>query len=108
MSGLPPKTDPQRLITACRMSASCYLMHRSKQSQLFDHLVGDAALDFKEKELKVPYWVFSETSEGRMVDFLYDGNVYALDGKLVGHLDGDGLTAVPDAFAQFFTKAVRN
>jgi hypothetical protein len=35
-------------------------------------------------------------------------NVYALNGKLVGHLDGDGLTAMPDAFAQFFTKAVRN
>src|SRR5262245_66662451 len=48
-----------------------HLTHRSKQSSLFDHLVGDAALDFK-KELKVPYWVFSETSEGRMVDFLYD------------------------------------
>ena len=36
------------------------------------------------------------------------GNVYALDGKLVGHLDGNGLIAPPDAFAELFTKAVRN
>jgi hypothetical protein len=36
------------------------------------------------------------------------GNVYALDGKLIGHLDRDGLIATPDAFAQLFTKPVRN
>jgi len=36
------------------------------------------------------------------------GNVYALDGKLVGHLDGNGLIASPDAFVEVFTKAVRN
>jgi hypothetical protein len=36
------------------------------------------------------------------------GNVYALDGKLVGHLDGNGLRVPPDAFAELLTKAVRN
>jgi hypothetical protein len=38
------------------------------------------------------------------------GNVYALDGKLVGHLDGTGLVATEsrDAFAQLLTKAVQN
>src|SRR5262249_27422303 len=58
MSAMPSKSDQ---IDASRQK---HLTHRSKQSSLFDHLVGDAALDFK-KELKVPYWVFSETSEGK-------------------------------------------
>jgi hypothetical protein len=35
-------------------------------------------------------------------------NVYALDGKIVGHFDGDGLAAAPGAFARLFPKAVRN
>jgi len=79
--------------------------------------------------------------EAAMVDFLYDpmtrrcvawtlngdvfadddrkiattdrtGNVYALDGELVGHLDATGVvpaeTGVPNAFAKLLTKAARN
>ena len=87
----------------------------------------------------VPPFVSFTTLEGTMVEFLYDprtgrcvawtlngdifsdddrkvatsdvsGNVYALDGKLVGHLDGTGLVATEsrDAFAQLLTKAVQN
>src|SRR5262245_1688329 len=48
MSASPPIADKRWHRSETPLSASCYLMHRSKQSSLFDHLVGDAALDFKE------------------------------------------------------------
>src|SRR5262245_56116799 len=48
MSASPPIASELWHRSETTRSASCYLMHRSKQSSLFDHLVGDAALDFKE------------------------------------------------------------
>src|SRR6516165_11378003 len=71
LSALPPQAD---LITACRMSASSGLMHRSKPSAwcnaLFDHLVGereDIVGDFQSERPRGPQ-VDYQLEFGRLMD----------------------------------------